>query len=532
MAFPPVKPGSVSAQQPRLILQDPRVGEEAPLPALRLSLDLGTIEQSGLDRESAQKIWETLQLKPETIIANQVQLREANAKLELVTQQMQAAKADAVQLQAKLHQIQETRWQHPLVYGSGVAFLGLGWLWLAERKKRLAAQEHASVMFRDVNSVLEMPEGPSSMSQIPSQMHSLMPETVQEPVSPTAPALISDPIAHAITAADLLPYVAPKPVAALVFQAPAPWWKLGAGKPKPAKVSGAKVSGAKVQAAARRSTVAEHPDPAPDTFIDSVELEDMHAPKVSSHDAGLANVELLAQTRLKPASSDDAMGHLLEIRMAVEALIILGQPDAAQKLLHQHIDAVPNTCGWAYMEYLDLSAQLGQREAFEGMRKRYRLQFNRLAPYWMEPNAAVQSLDNYERPIAELCAAWYSPERTKMLISTWLQGTLHSRRLFQLPAYRDLLDLYEMMEFFDDNSSAGSDFVPTVSLLDLDYEFAIDVKIQPQSSEDMLRAVPTVKTGDFAVDFNLTQGPSDLGALTPIPDTPKAARPQPAVVSR
>jgi hypothetical protein len=251
----------------------------------------------------------------------------------------------------------------------------------------------------------------------------------------------------------------------------------------------------------------------------------MYAPDVPAYDIELANLEMLSQTRLKPASSADAMGHLLEIRMAVQALTVLGKPSAALTLLAQHIDEVPNTCAWAYMEYLDLSSILGQRDAFEAMRKRYRLQFNRLAPYWMEPNGSVQGLDSYERPMAELCAVWPSLERTRVLIATWLQGTLHSRRLFQRPAYHDLFDLYEMLEFFDDQSPATQDFVPTVSLLDLDYEFAVEVKIGPQTDEDVLRSIPTVKTGDFDVDFNLAQGATEMGALLPIPDTPKAAKP-------
>jgi hypothetical protein len=260
-----------------------------------------------------------------------------------------------------------------------------------------------------------------------------------------------------------------------------------------------------------------------DAYEDSTEAQDMLAPEHDSFQPEQVNVELLSQTRIRPMSSEDAMGHLLEIRMAVQTLCALEQPQAAQKLLEQHIDAVPNTCAWAYMECMDLCSKLGLRDEFEVMRKRYRLQFNRLAPYWMEPNTAVQNLESYERPMGELCAAWAMQERPKALMATWLLGTLHSRRLFQLPAYHDLLDLYEMLEFYDDQSSEVQDFVPTVSLLDLDYEFAIEVKLDAQSEQDVLRAIPTVKTGDFDVDFNLITQP---GALSPISTIPKATSTQ------
>lgn len=540
MASPTVKPASAPAQQARLILQDPLAGDEAQMPTLRLSRELGPVTESGLDRDAVQQIWETLQLKPEDVIAGRTQLREANAKAQVAAQQTQVARAEVGQLQAKLQHLEDTRWKHPAVYGAGAALLGVGWLWLSERKKRVAAQAHAAMLFTEENSVLAMPEGPSSISEPVTiePLHSPTPS----PASATPPAAaapltgvvehITDPIAQSITPEDLLPYIAPKKAAVPVFDPPAPWWKLSKRKPtnkpadKPANkpVESALSSGGFGSNDSFHSTQIQASN-ADEPYEDSTELEDMHAPDVPEYDIELANVELLTQTRLKPASSEDAMGHLLEIRMAVQALVVLGKPSSALTLLAQHIEEVPNTCAWAYMEYLDLSSNLGQRDAFEAMRKRYRLQFNRLAPYWMEPNGSIQSLDSYERPMAELCAVWPSLDRAKILIATWLQGTLHARRLFQRPAYHDLFDLYEMLEFYDDQSPAAPDFVPTVSLLDLDYEFAVEVKIEAQTNEDVLRAVPTVKTGGFDVDFNLAQGATEMGSLTRFSDTPQTARP-------
>jgi hypothetical protein len=490
------------------------------MPTLRLSRELGSASESGLDRDAAQQMWETLQLKPEEIMAGRAQLREANAKAQAADQRAQAARAKTLEIQAQLQHSQDTRWQHPAVYGAGAALLGVGWLWLSERKKRIAAQEHAVLLLTDSNSVLAMPEGPSSLSERIELPLPSSPPQAPTSIAPVA-ATISDPIAHGITPDDLLPYTAPQKTTPPIFEAPTPWWK----RRKRKSAESAFSSGSLSSPASNHSTQIQYADEHLDAYIGSAELQDMHAPDVPAYDIELANVEMLSQTRLKPASSEDAMGHLLEIRMAVQALTVLGKPSAALTLLANHIDEVPNTCAWAYMEYLDLSSILGQRDAFEAMRKRYRLQFNRLAPYWMEPNGSVQSLDSYDRPMAELCAVWPSLERTKVLIATWLQGTLHSRRLFQRPAYHDLFDLYEMLEFFDDHSPSTQDFVPTVSLLDLDYEFAIEVKIGPQTDEDVLRAIPTVKTGDFDVDFNLAQGATEMGALTPVSATSKTVRP-------
>jgi hypothetical protein len=509
MAQSPVQTSKEPVPQARLVLQDPRVWDEAQVPVLRLSRELGPASESGLDRDTAQQTWEVLQLKPEEIMAQRAQLREANGKAEAATKQLMTTRAELGQVQAKLQHLQDTRWQHPAVYAAGATLVGVGWLWLAERKNRLEAQAHAALLLSESHSVMESPQGPPSVFIDAQDPPLIAAQRVEQPVSAATPDLSSR---EALPASK-----APKDLAPAPFEKTPPWWQRWGRKP-PAKVA---PSAGQALAATQRG--AQTANLRADVYLydGSAEADDLQTPLDDFYDPARANVELLSQTRIKPVSSEDAMGHLLEIRMAVQTLCALEQPLAAQELLVQHIDAVPNTCAWAYMEYLDLSAKLGLREAFETMRKRYRLQFNRLAPYWMEPNASVQSLESYERPLSDLCAVWSSQDRPKTLIATWLLGTLHSRRLFQLPAYHDLLDLYEMLEFYDDQSPSAQDFVPTVSLLDLDYEFAIEVKLDAQSADDALRAIPTVKTGDFAVDFNLTQSVTQAGDLSAFPSIPK-----------
>jgi hypothetical protein len=527
--------------QARLILQDPRSWEEAQIPALQLSKEINISSDPQLSSAQAKQIWENLQLKTEDAVLQTERLKLATANAEIEANKNLKLQRENMQLKQQVLEQEATRWQHPAVYAAGATLLGFGLLWLHERKKRISAQENLLGMPNNFSSVLDMPEGPSVnysesiakswANSIPS-LPPLEPEISAEAKQPSLESEpIIDPISDAISHEDLLPYAPvqqpdPLPASASASahtEQPVPWWKLLKRKPQASSaVTASSYEGA--------SSYLSTQTPIFSTEIqlyDDRELHDMDAPEIDLaegkaqsgdfYDPALANLELLTETRIKPASTDDAMGHLLEIRMAVQALCALEQPLAAQELLAKHITAVPNTCAWAYMEYLDLSAQLGQRDAFEAMRKRYRLQFNRLAPYWMEPNASVQTLDAYERPMVELSAAWGSHALAHTLISTWLLGTLHSRRLFQLPAYHDLLDLYEMLEFYDADPSLP-EWVSTVSLLDLDYEFAVEVKLEAMSDREAVRVVPAVKTGDFAVDFNVTTNPTQPGALTVRPD--------------
>jgi hypothetical protein len=267
-----------------------------------------------------------------------------------------------------------------------------------------------------------------------------------------------------------------------------------------------------------------------------------------SYDPDQANIELLTQTRVKPISGENAMEHLLELRTAVHGLCVLGRPEGASRLLQEHIDANPDTCAWAYLELMQICELLNARDDFEIMRKRYRTQFNRMAPYWFEPNSHVLGLDGYARATGELCNAWaLGKQQAHQMLHAWLIGPMLGRKIMQLPAYHDLFDLYEMLEFVNEvvptpggasaapvllsnivspslltssESKQGDDFVATVSLLDLDYEFSSDVTLEEKEVAQAERAVTVVKTGSFSVDFNVTG--TQMGSLPSIPaDLPK-----------
>lgn len=525
MAQPLPKTQTAADTQAKLILQDARAWGQAQAPALKGSNEISPNSSGQLDAATAQQTWQAVQLTTEEVAEKLAQLRAANANNQKASQKIQALQTESTTLRQQVQQYEGQRWQQRAMYAAGALALGASWLWLSERKQRLRAQEHVAMLHNEANSVLTMPEGPQFNFSEPAD------ET------PRIEDLISDPISDSIMPKDLSAYAeqnsslssspSPLPLELKRAQEPAspqpfgkketaPWWKLG--KKKPASTINSVGSHDSSHSRSGSQFYAQSTQIEP--YDELAELGQLHElVEQNGQDPALANVELLSQTRIKPASSEDAMENLQEVRMAVQALCVLEHTDAAIKLLMQHIEAVPNTCAWAYVEYLHLCSVLGRREEFEAMRKRYRLQFNRLAPYWLEPNASVQTLDSYDRPMFELCSAWPKQEQAKTLIATWLLGNLHSRRLFQLAAYHDLLDLYEMFEFYDGYPMGATEFVPTVSLLDLDYEFAVEVTIDAQSDQDALRSIPAVKTGDFAVDVNLTQNPTQPGSLTAVVDS-------------
>ena len=257
----------------------------------------------------------------------------------------------------------------------------------------------------------------------------------------------------------------------------------------------------------------------------------------------------LLSTQMPPQDEQSTLEYLLELRTAVSGLCALGRHDGAVTLLEAHIAENPSTCAWAYLEHLNICEQKGLRQNFEAMRKCYLQQFNDGAPSWHQPSEKVLSLESYTDEVNELCRAWSQGARVaQTVLATWLAGPMQRRKRMQLPAQHDLFDLYELLEYVDaiggvaltfvasdhqhaDLARTGrlagsafttavcdadeSEFVPTVSLLDLDYEFSSDVTLEESQVQQSEKAVTVVKPGNFSVDFNVAG--TQMGALASVP---------------
>jgi hypothetical protein len=664
---PIVKSGTVSAApQARLILQDPSAFDQATQPALRSSLEL-SIEPSAaaMDREKARDLWESLSLEPEVAQERQAERKRLLMRTDMQARESAAAQAKAIELQAQLAKAREERFNHPLVYAGAAGLVGVGVLWLMERRKRVALQEReldalsaqtphfmrdeqearaakASVNLassEDANSYLPQQGAAFSLEDSPDladdyatdlpglPLPEPWPDPLPEDVSDDVPELVSAPTPHelvvrpAVQAADVPSNAASKfsgeaskPPAGSVSLEQTPDW----AQPKsdgiysdsgsqdalqasersllalPKRVLGHLLRRRTPQDAMSTSALShlqteiqssshhsigmpstlihEHAGDATQMLYDE-EAQEAFEQELLAHQLGgglhagfssdQANIDLLSKTRATPQHGDSIMEHLLELRTAVNGLCALGRPEGAARLLAEHIEADPGCCAWAYLEYMQICEQIGLREEFETMRKNYRQQFNRIAPYWHEPNSHVLGLDGYARAAGELCAAWaLGIEHSRTTLAAWLIGPLLGRKLMQLPAYHDLFDLYEMLEYvnvaaqahmshsmLDESTSrfaaAGAalssmdvpvlnrdaqilregqdiqkdqgeqEFVPTVSLLDLDYEFSSDVTLEESEVRQAETAVTIVKTGNFSVDFNVAG--TQLGALPSMP---------------
>jgi hypothetical protein len=576
----------------RLILQDPQAWEQATQPSLRNSFEINMEAVPAVEREQARELWESLSLEPQEAYERQVERKRLLARSEALGRESQARLVEIAALKAQLVQERDNRWNHPLVYAGTVGLATLGALWWLERRKRLQLEDReleaqASAMpwrneVQDITSASALSQSKheevnAGLKHDPSALGSALP---RDSVPSWVPAVASESPSQKTgntktsTLAPSDSSVAERSFLGLSKRVLGNIWQRKTAQDHASQLdsylpsqsntqfpphstieiprfvpSSTSVTGASSTSAGfgdGESTQWQDNEEAQwafeqelleRQFQENLPIETM---AINEYDPDQANIELLTQTRVEPHDGESVMEHLLELRMATSGLCALGRAEGALSLLEEHIAATPQTCAWAYVEYMHICELLDQRDPFESMRKRYRLQYNRMAAYWHEPNGNVLGLDGYARAANELCIAWrqgYSQARN--LITAWLTGASIGRKLMQLPAYHDLFDLYEMLEYIDEThelpSNSGNahddspmetverlqpdeqDFVPTVSLLDLDYEFSTEVTLEEHAEEHAARAVPTVKTGSFSVDFNVTG--TQLGALPSMPGT-------------
>ena len=651
----------VATPQARLVLQDPLAYDQATVPSLRTSKELTNLAGTGsIDREKARELWESLSLEPEAAVRLQ-----AERKKQLLLVQKTASEASAAKvtdLQAQLTQARDERFNHPLVYAGAAGLLGLGALWLLERRKRIRLQDRELALLAAQSPAFSVKESIESPNVIAREREAYVPQqgstfsledspdlandfaidltglsegesgykAVEEQIAKTAehfsvdtpaksdslilseasgldalqnmpsmlatnessePILLDQASPHQVIDEQAAPVILESPPPAPQWAQPkseaipkqeelpeAFWKKQDAGlfstlkrllSKKPSLRSEREIlSSSHSQSDAPESNHAStgapstlmredwddatqmlYDEEAQEAFEQELLAKQLSAGLQAGYNPGRANIELPSQTRLMPHSDENAMEHLLELRTAVSGLCALGRPEGAAKLLEEHIAADPTTCAWAYLEYLQLCEQIRWRDEFEAVRANYREHFNRMAPEWHEPNSNVLGLDGYARAAGELCTAWSQGlSQARNTLASWLTGPLLNRKLVQLPAYHDLFDLYEMLEFVDDqnlvlhlaskdpshnttmpfgdrllnasfisgfNDEAEQEFVPTVSLLDLDYEFSSDVILPEKIVEQSEKAVTIVKTGNFSVDFNVAG--TLIGALPSVP---------------
>jgi pilus assembly protein FimV len=134
----------------------------------------------------------------------------------------------------------------------------------------------------------------------------------------------------------------------------------------------------------------------------------------------------------------------IDLEQQADFFIALGHDDAAIDLLMAHMRSTGGGSPLPFLKLLEIHRRRDQREAYERTRVRFNQRFNSVAPDWQADPKAGRSLDEYPLAMGRIQRAWPSPLDAMAELEALLFRRGAGAELFDLPAYQEVLFLYQM----------------------------------------------------------------------------------------
>ena len=160
----------------------------------------------------------------------------------------------------------------------------------------------------------------------------------------------------------------------------------------------------------------------------------------------------------RDAEADRAMSvdEQIDLEQQADFFIALGHDDAAIDLLMAHMRSTGGGSPLPFLKLLEIHRRRDQREAYERTRVRFNQRFNSVAPEWQADPKAGRTLDDYPLAIGRIQRGWPSPLDAMAEIEALLFRRGAEAELFDLPAYQEVLFLYQMARDLHQAEDAGS----------------------------------------------------------------------------
>jgi hypothetical protein len=162
------------------------------------------------------------------------------------------------------------------------------------------------------------------------------------------------------------------------------------------------------------------------------------------------------------APRDDETNHAMsvdeqiDLEQQADFFIALGHDDAAIDLLMAHMRSTGGGSPLPFLKLLEIHRRRDQREAYERTRVRFNQRFNSVAPEWQADPKAGRSLDEYPLAMGRIQRAWPSPLDAMAELEALLFRRGSGAELFDLPAYQEVLFLYQMARDLHQAEDAGA----------------------------------------------------------------------------
>lgn len=147
---------------------------------------------------------------------------------------------------------------------------------------------------------------------------------------------------------------------------------------------------------------------------------------------------------LDEASRAMSVDEQIDLEQQADFFIALGHDDAAIDLLMAHMRSTGGGSPLPFLKLLEIHRRRDQREAYERTRVRFNQRFNSVAPDWQADPKAGRTLEEYSLAMGRIQRAWPSPLDAMAELEALLFRRGPGAELFDLPAYQELLFLYQM----------------------------------------------------------------------------------------
>ena len=218
----------------------------------------------------------------------------------------------------------------------------------------------------------------------------------------------------------------------------------------------------------------------------------------------------------------------IDLEQQADFFIALGHDDAAIDLLMAHMRSTGGGSPLPFLKLLEIHRRRDQRESYERTRVRFNQRFNSVAPDWESDPKAGRALNGYPLAIGRIQRAWPSSLDAMAELEALLFRRGAGAELFDLPAYQELLFLYQMArDLHKAEDHGGAD--------DVDVLLPIGGRSAPvAAAEGTIVLRPEFNDGEpLSLDLDLSGAdaataaapavpPIDLALTEPLPDKPAA----------
>jgi pilus assembly protein FimV len=157
------------------------------------------------------------------------------------------------------------------------------------------------------------------------------------------------------------------------------------------------------------------------------------------------NVTLPLGARIEDdASRAMSVDEQIDLEQQADFFIALGHDESAIDLLMAHLRSTGGGTPLPFLKLLEIHGRRGDREAYERTRVRFNQRFNSVAPEWQADPKSGRALEDYPLVVGRIQTAWPTPLDAMAELEALLFRRGAGSEMFELPAYQEVLFLYQL----------------------------------------------------------------------------------------